>query len=214
MRVQTYVAAGALVLAGTAIAWGATRATDTGVIHACADARTSALYLAPASGACATNQTPIQWNVQGPQGLPGPQGPAGNSGDVFDNGGGGSNAQFPLHVLLAAPGIYSVTASAQVTKFFATPSSFHFLLARCTLTEPRGNLAPKLLRRQFVVSPSNYTGNFAEPVNMNAIVNGGTQVGGRKSIVSVYFSCFLYKSKLLKGVTVSSPSLTAIRLGP
>ena len=48
-------------------------------VHACADSRGS-LRMIPANGACAVNETPVNWNAQGVPGATGAQGPAGVRG--------------------------------------------------------------------------------------------------------------------------------------
>lgn len=69
-------AAGLAVLATSAVV-GAQSSTE--VIHACADSRGS-LRMIPANGACAVNETPVNWNAQGVPGATGAQGPAGVRG--------------------------------------------------------------------------------------------------------------------------------------
>lgn len=69
-------AAGLAVLATSAVV-GAQSSTE--VIHACADSRGS-LRMIPANGACAVNETPVNWNAQGVPGATGTQGPAGVRG--------------------------------------------------------------------------------------------------------------------------------------
>ena len=69
-------AAGLAVLATSAVV-GAQSSTE--VIHACADAR-GTLRMIPANGACAVNETPVNWNAQGIQGATGAPGPAGPRG--------------------------------------------------------------------------------------------------------------------------------------
>ena len=69
-------AAGLAVLATSAVV-GAQSSTE--VIHACADSRGS-LRMIPANGACAVNETPVNWNAQGVPGATGAQGPAGARG--------------------------------------------------------------------------------------------------------------------------------------
>ena len=74
--VAAVVAAGLAVLATSAVV-GAQSSTE--VIHACADSRGS-LRIIPATGACAVNETPVNWNAQGIQGATGAPGPAGPRG--------------------------------------------------------------------------------------------------------------------------------------
>ena len=203
------------MLAGGAIAWGATRGSQPGVIRACVDAGSNTFHLAPPGGGCVTSQTPLEWNVQGPRGLRGPRGAAGSSGDVAAlpaaNGGGGSPSvrQFTLHVLLAVPGIYSVTGSAELTKFYPNNSGTKpYLLGDCALYEPRPPLSNRRLRGVSILNPSNFTGNFSSPIDLNGVVSAGR---GRRGIASVYFSCLAINGR---GGSLHNPSLTAIRLGP
>lgn len=54
----------------------------SGVIHGCYNTRTGALRVvdSEAGQACLPSETSLNWNQQGPQGLPGTQGPPGSSG--------------------------------------------------------------------------------------------------------------------------------------
>src|SRR5688500_17669248 len=69
---------------------------DTTRIHACLNPGNGTIYIVEAGQACGTNQTALDWNIQGPTGLTGatgatgpagpqgPQGPAGAGGFVAD----------------------------------------------------------------------------------------------------------------------------------
>jgi len=59
---------------------------DTNLIHACLNPGNGTIYVVGANQSCSQNQTPLDWNIQGPQGLPGPQGPAGPQGPVGATG--------------------------------------------------------------------------------------------------------------------------------
>lgn len=80
------VAAGGLSVLATSAVVGAQSSTE--VIHACADAR-GTLRMIPAAGSCEVNETPVNWNeqgVQGVQGATGAQGPAGERGPIGKRG--------------------------------------------------------------------------------------------------------------------------------
>ncbi|HUS17869.1 MAG TPA: hypothetical protein VM536_22970 [Chloroflexia bacterium] len=49
-------------------------------IHACLNNGNGTVYVVPAGQACGANQTPLDWNVEGPQGATGPAGPVGPQG--------------------------------------------------------------------------------------------------------------------------------------
>ena len=87
-------AAGLAVLATSAVV-GAQSSTE--VIHACADSRGS-LRMIPANGACAVNETPVNWNAQGVQGAPGAPGPAGPRGLAGKTGRTGKKGKIKLNL--------------------------------------------------------------------------------------------------------------------
>jgi Collagen triple helix repeat (20 copies) len=74
---------GLLLVVGVAtLAVAKTNGDDT-VIHACVKSDTPGngqVRIVPATEACKSNETAIQWNVTGPPGPAGPQGPAGSPG--------------------------------------------------------------------------------------------------------------------------------------
>ena len=158
--------------------------------------------------------TPGLQGVPGTPGRQGAQGPAGVSAGAVGaglpgaNGGGkgGTYHRFRLHLLLAVPGIYSVTGTTEVAWFTATVSGKGMrLTGRCYLTEPPPTRfqSVKTLRRQFVLSPTNFVGNFTEPVNFNAVVSAS---GGRRATNVVFFCMGAF------GGTLNTPALTAIKL--
>lgn len=51
-----------------------------GVLAACIGKATGTMRLADPGGACRNGESPVTWNVQGPQGAQGPQGPQGPAG--------------------------------------------------------------------------------------------------------------------------------------
>ncbi|HEX2296401.1 MAG TPA: phage tail protein [Actinomycetota bacterium] len=59
---------------------------DTTTIHACAKTGTGALRVVSSGDECKSNETPMQWTVEGPQGPPGPQGPIGPQGPAGPQG--------------------------------------------------------------------------------------------------------------------------------
>jgi hypothetical protein len=52
-----------------------------GVIHGCRITRTGLLRVIKSTAHCRAGERPLNWNVQGPQGVPGPQGPMGPQGE-------------------------------------------------------------------------------------------------------------------------------------
>lgn len=74
----TVVAAAALTAAGGAVALAT---HDTNTLHACAADRKGALRLVDSETSCGKSETPVAWNVQGPQG---PQGGSGISRALVD----------------------------------------------------------------------------------------------------------------------------------
>jgi type VI secretion system secreted protein Hcp len=85
----------AALIAGGAVALAAIPSSD-GTIHACyatAGSPTGALRIVDEGVQCATGETAISWNQQGPVGPAGPTGPAGPQGDSGSSGSGstGSN---------------------------------------------------------------------------------------------------------------------------
>lgn len=59
---------------------------ETVTINACTDPHGN-LRVVEDPTTCKRNETPITWNVQGPQGLPGPQGEVGPVGPPGEKGG-------------------------------------------------------------------------------------------------------------------------------
>jgi type VI secretion system secreted protein Hcp len=79
------LAAAALGAIAAALAWAA--AGDSTAIHACV-ANGSNLVRIPAAGdGCRQNETAVEWNAQGPAGLPGPKGDPGPQGPTGAAGG-------------------------------------------------------------------------------------------------------------------------------
>ena len=77
MTVGAVVAAGALAVAGIALA---SIPGQDGMIHGCYNTTNGSLRVVDDSASCKTHETAIQWNQtgpQGPQGVPGPAGPPG-----------------------------------------------------------------------------------------------------------------------------------------
>jgi hypothetical protein len=76
-----------LLLAGAGVAYatGALSSASTATIDGCVGKVTGILRVSQ-SGRCLPTETPIQWNVQGPQGATGPAGPAGPAGPKGDTG--------------------------------------------------------------------------------------------------------------------------------
>jgi hypothetical protein len=72
------MALAALVLAATGVGWAASRDQSASVITACAN--TDQVLSLSTTGSCPQEDTLVQWNQQGPQGLEGPQGLAGPQG--------------------------------------------------------------------------------------------------------------------------------------
>jgi hypothetical protein len=78
-----------LALVGLAILAGATGVAyataavvaSTSVINACTNDKNGELRMVDAAGACRRKESPVSWNVQGPQGDVGPAGPQGLKGD-------------------------------------------------------------------------------------------------------------------------------------
>src|SRR5687767_5303801 len=71
--------------------WGKRRADvqSTNTIHACV-ANTGALRIVGAAATCKNNETPLSWNIAGPQGPVGLTGPPGPSGPPGETGAPGS----------------------------------------------------------------------------------------------------------------------------
>jgi hypothetical protein len=59
---------------------------DTNTIHACAKTGTGTLRVVASADECKSNETPVQWTVEGPQGPQGPQGPVGPEGPAGPQG--------------------------------------------------------------------------------------------------------------------------------
>jgi hypothetical protein len=82
-RAATLLGAGIVALAAAGLA--AAQNDGEGLIHACVS-KTGEVRIVGPSDACPKNQTALDWNRQGPQGLPGPQGPAGPQGEPGEPG--------------------------------------------------------------------------------------------------------------------------------
>jgi hypothetical protein len=59
-----------------------------GVIHGCRNARTGVLRVIKSTAHCRVGERPLNWNAQGPQGVPGPMGPQGPAGPQGEPGPG------------------------------------------------------------------------------------------------------------------------------
>jgi len=59
---------------------------DTTLIHACVKNNTGAIRVIGANGTCSSNETPLDWRIQGEPGPVGPQGPVGPSGPGIPSG--------------------------------------------------------------------------------------------------------------------------------
>lgn len=67
-----------LVLGAILIATiGAPVGAQQTVIHGCVKKMTGALRVVSTAGSCLVGETPVDWNVQGPQGVPDGRGPQG-----------------------------------------------------------------------------------------------------------------------------------------
>ncbi len=232
---DTAIAVTAVVLAAGGASWAATRQAGSGVINACEDTSSRALSIAPCSTSQTALQWNVEGpqgpagaagaqgpqgpqgpqGLQGPQGTAGPQGPSGARGVVAlptsngGTGGGGSGPyrHFTLHVVLAAPGYYSVTGTTELAHFYATPSpSVAFAVGNCQMQLPRPPLSTKRLRYLGLRTPTNYVGNFTVPVNQNVVV---TSSGG-KTATSIRFICVSTRT----GFDFDNPALAAILITP
>ncbi len=84
-----------------------------GVINACRAKSTGVLRVPAAGTSCKSDEQPLQWNVAGPQGLPGatgPAGPAGSPGPAGTNGLAGPAGPRGATGPQGPPGPVSVTA--------------------------------------------------------------------------------------------------------
>lgn len=79
-----------LISAGVAV----TFADTGGVIFACVNNVNGSVRIVAAQVSCKPDETPVHWNVIGPQGPPGPQGPAGPAGPQGPPGQSGPQQQF------------------------------------------------------------------------------------------------------------------------
>jgi hypothetical protein len=71
----------ALAAAGTGSTnWASAHGGDENLIHACLNPGNGTIYAVAPGQACAANQTPLDWNIQGVAGPAGPAGPAGATG--------------------------------------------------------------------------------------------------------------------------------------
>jgi hypothetical protein len=133
----------ALVLAGAAggVAWAATRATNSGVITACADPAGGQLFLS-SNGSCAGGQTLVTWNEQGPQGQPGQQGPPGQAGASAGSvvaWGPSKYHGFSISSEIDTAGTYVIDGSADLE---LDPKTHHPFVLRCRLYDgPKGGSA-------------------------------------------------------------------------
>jgi type VI secretion system secreted protein Hcp len=87
----------AALIAGGAVALGAIPSSD-GTIHACyatGGSPTGALRIVDEGVQCASGETAITWNQQGPAGPPGPTGDTGPSADSGSSGGGDTGSSVP-----------------------------------------------------------------------------------------------------------------------
>lgn len=87
LRSRPAVAAAGVVFAVTVL--GTTTALanhDGNAIHACLKTQNGSVRIVSSAADCASNETAIEWNKQGPPGLAGPVGPAGPTGPKGDTG--------------------------------------------------------------------------------------------------------------------------------
>jgi hypothetical protein len=78
-----FVVMATLFVGAAAMVWG--HGGDTSLIHACV-AKDGTIRIIGANGTCKSNETALDWNIQGPQGLPGSQGIQGSPGDDGEDG--------------------------------------------------------------------------------------------------------------------------------
>src|SRR5262249_40585213 len=96
---------------------------DPTKIHSCIKNSTGQIRIIAPNGVCDTNETPLDWNVTGPQGPAGPTGPTGPAGpsDAFSKSGGvfvlpansgfASATRVPLATIVVPDGNYIVNAT-------------------------------------------------------------------------------------------------------
>lgn len=76
-HIRSRIALAAIVLGAIALA---PQTAAAQALSACAGQGIGYLRLVPAGSACRSGETPVNWNIQGPQGPAGPQGPQGVTG--------------------------------------------------------------------------------------------------------------------------------------
>jgi len=89
-RPGTLTAAAALV-AAPMLGLGHAAAQGSGVLYACVGKAAGVMRLVEAGATCRTGEALVNWNVQGPQGLPGPTGATGATGPIGATGAPGLN---------------------------------------------------------------------------------------------------------------------------
>jgi hypothetical protein len=84
------IATGIGIAVGAALIGGATLVSahggDTSLIHSCVNENSGTVKIVGASDSCKTNETALDWNIQGPTGPAGPTGPQGPTGDTGPTG--------------------------------------------------------------------------------------------------------------------------------
>ena len=97
----------ALALVAITALWGGTvlASHDTNTIHACVRDKKGTLRLVSSADECDAKESPVSWNVVGPQGEKGDQGDQGPQGEKGDQGDPGD----PFSGIFESPnGIYSL----------------------------------------------------------------------------------------------------------
>ena len=109
MKTTLVLLAGLAVLA-VAVA-GAAIPDSSGVIHGCFGKGGVLRVIDPTADSCGKQQTPLDWNVQGPAGAQGPVGPAGPQGPKGDPGPPATSRFAVVHAdgtLAASGGVVSI----------------------------------------------------------------------------------------------------------
>jgi hypothetical protein len=113
-----------------------------GTIHTCVGNSSGNIKITSATGTCGNNETPLDWNAQGPagsQGPPGPPGPPGLSGLVVVTAETPSNNDQVKTISATCPtGKIAVSGGAEVSPI--APSQIPFL--QLTQSKPVGGPLP------------------------------------------------------------------------
>jgi hypothetical protein len=90
-RAWRFVAAAvALVGIGAGVAYSSGTSGSAATLTACVRDNDGAMRLVSSSATCKNNESPVTWQVQGPQGVPGPKGDKGDKGDTGADGAPGT----------------------------------------------------------------------------------------------------------------------------